>query len=61
MEPARVFLDRHGNGGEWRVEWFNSDGGCEVAIFSGPNSRDRALRYADQQYAQFEEVSLTSY
>jgi hypothetical protein len=60
MEPAKVFLDRHGSG-DWRVEWFDDDGGSEVAIFSGPNARDRALRYADHQYGQFEEDSLSLY
>jgi hypothetical protein len=27
--------------------------GCEVAIFSGPNARERAIRYADRQYGKF--------
>jgi hypothetical protein len=44
--------------GEWRVEWFNDDGACEVAIFAGPNTRERALRYADRQYGRFEESRL---
>jgi hypothetical protein len=22
--------------GEWRVEWFDDDGSCEVSIFGGP-------------------------
>jgi hypothetical protein len=25
--------------GQWRVEWFEDAGGCELAIFSGPNAR----------------------
>jgi hypothetical protein len=45
--------------GDWRVEWIDDDGGCEVAIFSGPNARERAIRYADRQYGSFEEVSLS--
>jgi hypothetical protein len=60
MEPAKVFPDRHGSG-EWRVEWFDDDGGCAVAIFSGPDAHDRALRYADHQYGRFYEVSLSPY
>jgi hypothetical protein len=60
MEPAKVFPDRHGSG-DWRVERFGDDGACEVAIFSGPNARDRALLYADRQYGRFEELSLTPY
>jgi hypothetical protein len=32
---AKVFEDRRVPG-DWRVEWFDDDGGCEVAIFSGP-------------------------
>jgi hypothetical protein len=44
---------------QWRVEWFDDDGRCEVEIiFTGPNARERALRYADRQYGDFEEVKL---
>jgi hypothetical protein len=57
MERAKVFMDRHGND-EWRIEWFDDDGGCEVAIFSGPNAHRRALGYADRQYGLFEELRL---
>ena len=57
-EPAHIFEDRV-NPSDWRVEWFDDDGRCEVAIFAGPKARERALRYADQQYERFEEVSLT--
>jgi hypothetical protein len=32
-----------------------------VAIFSRPNARERALRYADRQYGNFQEVSLEPY
>ena len=39
-----------GSRDEWRVEWFDDDGTCEVAIFAGPNARERAIRYADRQY-----------
>ena len=56
-EPAQVFKDR-GSRDEWRVEWFDDDGGCEVAIFAGPKARERAIRYADWQYGHFEEVSF---
>ena len=34
-EIAKVFQD-HQHPGEWRVEWFDNDGGCEVEIFLGP-------------------------
>ena len=57
LEPAKVFEDRKWPG-DWRVDWFDDDGGCEVAIFSGPNARERAMRNADRQYGSFEEVSL---
>jgi len=43
------------------AEWLDDDGGCEVANFSGPHARDRAIRYADRQYGTFEEISLTPY
>jgi hypothetical protein len=60
LETAKVFGDREWPG-DWRVEWFDDDGGCEVAIFSGPNAHERALRYADRQYGNFEEISLDPY
>ena len=53
-EPAKVFEDR----GEWRVEWFDDDGRCELEIFSGPDARRQALRYAMQKYGDFREVQL---
>jgi hypothetical protein len=59
-EPAHIFEDRV-NPSEWRVEWFDDDGRWEVAIFAGPNARERALRYADRQYGLFEEVQLDPY
>ncbi len=39
-EPAKVFEDRI-SPGDWRVEKIDDDGGIEVAIFSGPDARDR--------------------
>jgi hypothetical protein len=59
METAKVFEDRKWPG-DW-VEWIDDDGGVEVGIFSGPNARERALRYADWQYGNFQEVSLETY
>jgi hypothetical protein len=55
IAPAQVFEDRM-YAGEWRVQWFNDDGDCEVAIFSGPKARERAIRYAERQYGLFEEL-----
>ncbi len=59
-ELAQIFEDRV-NPREWRVEWFDDDGRCEVAIFAGPNARERAVRYADRQCGLFEEVELDPY
>jgi hypothetical protein len=42
---------------DWRVEWIDDDGGCELAIFAGPKAPERAIRYADRQYGVFEEVT----
>jgi ABC-type phosphonate transport system ATPase subunit len=57
---AKVFRDRL-SPGDWRVECEIEDGGIEVAIFSGPNARERAIRHADRHYGDFEEVILASY
>ena len=59
-EAAKVFEDRE-HAGDWRVEFVDDDGGCEVAIFAGPNAKERAIRYADRQYGNFEEISLSPY
>jgi hypothetical protein len=53
--PAYVFKDRN-SPGDWRIEWINDEGDIEVAIFAGPKTRERALRYAERQYGCFEEV-----
>jgi len=50
-----LFRD-HLHGDAWRVEWTNDNGGIEVAIFSGPDAHQRAIRYADRQYGGFEEI-----
>jgi hypothetical protein len=55
-EPAYVFEDREYR--EWRVQWYDDDGGCELAIFSGPGARERALLYAERQYGRFEEFGF---
>ena len=36
--------DRYGTG-EWRVEYFDDDGGCYVTIFAGPAAERRARDY----------------
>lgn len=58
---AELFRDRE-TSGDWRVEREDEDGGIEVAIFSGPNARERAMRYVDRQYGgDFVEVSYPPY
>lgn len=34
----------------YRVEAIDNDGGCEVALFSGPNALDRAIAFAGSDY-----------
>jgi hypothetical protein len=36
-----------------RVEWFDDDGGCEVAIFDGPRALERASRFALSVYGRY--------
>ena len=59
-KPAKVFEDRE-TPGQWRVEWFDDDGRCELEIFNGPHARRQALRYAMQKHGHFKEVQLESY
>lgn len=47
---AKVFRDR-AHIGDWRVEKLDDDGeSIEIAIFSGGDARERAIRDADRQY-----------
>jgi hypothetical protein len=39
-----VHEDRYGSS-EWRVEYFDDDGGCYVTIFAGPSAEQRARDY----------------
>jgi hypothetical protein len=58
---AKVFRDRE-HTGDWRVEKLLDDGeSSEVAIFSGGDERQRAMRYADREYGAFDEIELEPY
>lgn len=57
---AKVFEDREFPG-DWRVEKTDDKGGSEVAVFGGPNARERALRYAGREYGEFDEIELEPY
>jgi len=59
-EPAKVFEDRV-TPGQWRVEWFDDDGRCELEMFTGPDARQQALRYAAKRYGHFVEGKLQRY
>ena len=45
MTTATLITDRV-VANAYRVESIDDDGGCEVAIFSGPNALDRAVIFA---------------
>jgi hypothetical protein len=60
MATTAPRLGRTTSSGDWRVEKIVDDGEIEVAIFGGPNARDRAIEYADWRYrGDFEEVKLS--
>ena len=40
----QLFEDRE-HPGDWRVEYFDDDGGCYVTIFRGPMAPQRARAY----------------
>jgi hypothetical protein len=42
--------------GDWRVEWFDDKGDVELAFFAGTKARERAIRYADQEYGALLEM-----
>ena len=43
------------NLGDFRVEAIDDDGGCEVAVFCGPNAHERAVSFAANYYDDFED------
>ncbi len=43
-DAALIFRDKY-DPTVVRVEWFDEDGGCEVAMFSGPRALERALAF----------------
>jgi hypothetical protein len=58
---AKLFRDRV-NPGDWRVEKLCDDGeSVAVAVFSGEDAREQAIRYADRKYGVFDEIQLESY
>ena len=58
---AKVFRDRE-HAGDWRVEKLEDDGeSVLVAIFSGGDPRQRAIRYAEREYGDFDEIDLEPY
>jgi hypothetical protein len=58
---AKLFRDRE-HAGDWRVEKLSDDGETiEVAIFSGGDARQRAIRYADREYGAYDEIELAPY
>jgi len=50
---AKLFRDCE-HTGDWRVEKMDEDGTSKSAVFSGPGSRERAIRYADREYGAFD-------
>ena len=54
-DPAFLFEDRQ-TAGDWHVQWTDDDGGFEMAMFSGPRARERAIIFAERCYGRYEEV-----
>jgi len=58
---AKVFEDRV-TPDNWRVEKMDHDGGYEaVKVFTGPDARDQAIRYAKQEFGDYDEIRLEPY
>jgi hypothetical protein len=47
--------------GDWRVEKFDEDSGCEARVFTGPNARQHAINYAKQRFGTNIEKELEPY
>ena len=46
---AELVEDRE-HPGSFRVEAFDDEGGCHIAIFHGPNAKDQAICHAGSDY-----------
>src|SRR5947199_10080130 len=57
-EQATRAMPTRNTAGQWRVEWFEDDGRCELEIFTGHDARRQALRYAMRKCGHFREVQL---
>ena len=47
-----MFEDRQ-TPGDWHAQWTDDDGGFEMAIFSGPRARERAIIFAERCYGRY--------
>jgi hypothetical protein len=58
---AKVFEDRE-TPSNWRVEKMDEDGGYEaVKVFTEPDARDQAIRYAEREFGDYDEIRLEPY
>jgi hypothetical protein len=58
VEGAKVFQDRE-IPDQWCSNGFDDDGRCELEIFTGPDARQQALRYAQRNTRSSEKCSLS--
>jgi hypothetical protein len=55
---AKIFEDRV-TPRDWRVEKMDEDGGYEaVKVFTGPDAREQAIRYAEREFGVFDKIRL---
>jgi hypothetical protein len=55
---AKVFEDRE-TPGDWRVEKMDEHGGYDVVkVFTGPDAREQAIRYAEREFGAYDEIRL---
>jgi hypothetical protein len=58
---AKVFEDRE-TPGVWRVEKLDDDCGYEAAeVFTGPDAREQAIRYAQRRFGEYDEIRFEPY
>ena len=58
MGEVHIFHDPEASPQEWRVEEIDSDsdGGCDVVIFTGPHAEQRAKQFAELLRSQNQQV-----
>jgi hypothetical protein len=62
LAPLKLPFEDRETPGNWRVEKMDEDGGYDVVkVFTGPDAREQAIRYAEREFGSYDEIRLPPY